>query len=56
VSDGRLEIFDEFAARYEAVTEIPDRDHLVVDTSLPIVENVTFLKGELATWHDGPGE
>jgi predicted kinase len=55
VSDGRLEIFDEFAARYEPVSEIPEPSHLVVDTSLPIDENVTFLKGEFATWPDGFG-
>jgi len=55
VSDGRLEIFDEFAARYEPITELPDRHHLVVDTTLPIDENVAFLEGELETWPDGFG-
>ncbi len=33
VSDGREEIFDEFVARYEAVTELPHNEHWPVDTS-----------------------
>lgn len=33
VSDGRLEIFDAFAASYEAVTELDASEHFVVDTT-----------------------
>jgi len=36
VSDGRIAIFDEFAARFESVTELPDSEHLIIDTSRPI--------------------
>jgi hypothetical protein len=32
VSDGRLEIFDDFVARWEPVEELPPGEHLVVDT------------------------
>jgi uncharacterized protein len=33
VSDGRLEIFDDFVARYEPVKELPQAEHWVLDTS-----------------------
>ncbi len=33
VSDGRLEIFDAFAAAFEAVTELEASEHVVVDTT-----------------------
>jgi predicted kinase len=32
VSDGRLAIFDEFRAQFEAVDELPANEHLVLDT------------------------
>lgn len=35
VSDGRLEIFDAVAARWESVEELPAEDHVIVDTSGP---------------------
>ncbi len=53
VSDGRAEIFDEFAAHFEPVTEIPEGEHLLVDTSLPLQENVRRLADELPTWPEG---
>lgn len=34
VSDGRLEIFDEFLARYEPVTELHPAEHFVADTTV----------------------
>jgi predicted kinase len=32
ISDGRLEIFDEFVARYEPVSELPLEEHLIIDS------------------------
>ncbi|HEX7668598.1 MAG TPA: AAA family ATPase, partial [Polyangiaceae bacterium] len=46
VSDGRAEIFDQFVAKFEPVTELPAADHLVVDTTLPIENNVARLRRE----------
>jgi predicted kinase len=43
VSDGRLEIFDQFVARYEAVTELEDTEHFVADTTLPLPEHIRRL-------------
>lgn len=35
LSDGRLEIFDDFVAKFEQVAELPEELHCVVDTSAP---------------------
>jgi hypothetical protein len=43
VSDGRLEIFDEFVARYEAVTELDETEHFSADTTLPVADNLSAL-------------
>jgi hypothetical protein len=53
VSDGRLEIFDEFVARWEPADELPPREHVVVDTGLPIDANVARLERELPVWPEG---
>jgi aminoglycoside phosphotransferase family enzyme/predicted kinase len=53
VSDGRLEIFDAFVARWEPVDELPAAEHLVVDTSRPIESNAERLRDELPTWPPG---
>ncbi len=55
VSDGRLEIFEDFCARVEPVTELGARDHLVLDTSLPLEESVAALRERLAVWPRGLG-
>lgn len=36
VSDGRLEIFDDFCARFEPVTELGASEHVTLDTTRPI--------------------
>jgi aminoglycoside phosphotransferase family enzyme/predicted kinase len=36
LSDGRLEVFDAFRARYEPVEEMPAFEHVRIDTSLPL--------------------
>ncbi len=53
VSDGRLEIFEEFAAHWQAVDELPETEHSIVDTSKPLATNVAALKRRLATWPAG---
>lgn len=48
VSDGRLEIYDELKARYEAVTELDAGEHFVADTTRALSENIRRLhEGEL---------
>lgn len=53
VSDGRLEIFDEFLAKWEAVDELSEDELLIVDTSRPLDETVRFLRDRLPTWPAG---
>jgi predicted kinase len=53
VSDGRSEISGEFLASFEPPEEIPEGEHLVVDTALPTDENVRRLANELPTWPEG---
>jgi len=52
VSDGRLEIFDDFLKRWEPVDELPAEEHLVVDTERPIEEVIDSLRGPLPVWPD----
>src|SRR5262249_21853294 len=53
VSDGRLEIFDEFVARWAPPTEVPEHEHVIVDTTKPIDENAGFLGSRLPVWPPG---
>lgn len=50
VSDGRLEIFDEFLRRWEPVEELGADVHLIVDTSRELDDVVEQLRGELPLW------
>ncbi len=50
VSDGRLEILDDFAARWQPADELPEFSHLVLDTSRPVEDNVEILRRRLAAW------
>ena len=43
VSDGRLEIYDDFAARYEPATELAPSEHVRVDTSGTVEESMERL-------------
>jgi uncharacterized protein len=45
VSDGRLEIFDAFAASFEPVDELPPESHLRLDTARPLSEVLLPLLG-----------
>ena len=53
VSDGRLSIFDDFCARFEPMTELDRREHVVVDTLRPFEENLSVLRESLDTWPVG---
>ena len=53
VSDGRLEIFDDFVARWQPIDELPAREHLVIDTAGPLADNLVVLRKALRTWPPG---
>jgi aminoglycoside phosphotransferase family enzyme/predicted kinase len=53
VSDARLPLFDDFWARFEAVDEVPDRQHVVLDTGHPMAESLALLRRYLPTWPRG---
>jgi predicted kinase len=44
VSDGRVELLDTFAESFEPVTELPEAEHLVLDTRRPIAETIEQLQ------------
>jgi aminoglycoside phosphotransferase family enzyme/predicted kinase len=53
VSDGRLEIFDAFVVRFEPITELPEGEHTIVDTTRPLEENVKRVSEHLPGWPPG---
>ncbi|MCX4244268.1 bifunctional aminoglycoside phosphotransferase/ATP-binding protein [Paraliomyxa miuraensis] len=53
VSDGRLEIFDDFVASFEPIDELPAQEHLVLDTGAPLDDNLVVLRNSLRTWPPG---
>lgn len=53
VSDGRLEIFDDFVASWETVDELPDGEHIVVDTARPRQDSVAEIQAVVASWPKG---
>lgn len=53
VSDGRAEIFDDFVANFEPVTELSPTEHVVVDTTLPVEQNAARLRRELPAGPEG---
>ncbi len=52
-SDGRLEIFDDFARRFEGVDELAAPEHLVLDTTRPSEESIAAFRQHVATWPRG---
>jgi hypothetical protein len=54
VSDGRLEILDQFLQRYEPIEELQTAEHVVLDTSLPFPESVAPALAVLPRWPSGP--
>ena len=53
VSDGRRAIFDDFCKSYEAPSELPARELITIDTTLPAEENVARLRTLLDCWPKG---
>src|SRR6185295_16940836 len=43
-SDGRIQIFDDFVAQYEPVTELDPSEHVVVDTSGSVEQALAALR------------
>jgi predicted kinase len=52
-SDGRPAIFDDFLARYEAVTELPQDEHVVLDTTAPLPRSLAALRARIEAWPPG---
>jgi aminoglycoside phosphotransferase family enzyme/predicted kinase len=50
VSDGRAEVLDAFAARFERVTELSPPEHLAIDTSGTVEAAVSGVERELPVW------
>ncbi len=53
VSDGRLEIFDSFLAKWKPVTELPPDEHVRIDTAEPLEHNLRLLRDVLPAWPSG---
>jgi uncharacterized protein len=53
ISDGRLEIFDEFCARFEPVNELAADDHIVLDTTRPFDQSLSALEARVDFWPPG---
>ena len=53
VSDGRLAIFDAFVAGWEPVVEIPEEEHVVLDTGVELAETERVLRERLPVWPRG---
>jgi predicted kinase len=52
-SDGRLAIFDDFAARFEPVTELSAGEHVVLDTTRPLDDSLAEVRAHVVTWPRG---
>jgi predicted kinase len=50
VSDGRLAIFDAFAARWEPPLELPPEELVVLDTTRPEGECLAAVRTRIDTW------
>jgi len=53
VSDGRLEIFDDFVAKWESIDELTADQHVVLDTARPVEQTLDGLRRVVATWPRG---
>jgi hypothetical protein len=50
VSDGRVEILDDFVARWEPVDEVPAVQHVVLDTARPLLATRETLRTCFPSW------
>ncbi|RMH21792.1 MAG: dephospho-CoA kinase [Acidobacteria bacterium] len=54
VSDGRLEILDDFLDRWQPVAgELPPEEHLVIDSGRPLADQLARLGERLPAWPGG---
>ncbi|MDH5493019.1 MAG: AAA family ATPase [Myxococcales bacterium] len=53
VSDGRIEIFDAFVAKWQPAEELPDGERLRIDTSRPLEQSLAALCASLPSWPEG---
>jgi hypothetical protein len=54
VSDGRLEILDDFLASFEPIEELPAAEHVVLDTTQPLAAGLGPVFEILPRWPRGP--
>ncbi len=52
-SDGRPAVFDDFAARFEAVSELPPSEHFRLDTTRPLDASRDEMRAHVTTWPRG---
>jgi aminoglycoside phosphotransferase family enzyme/predicted kinase len=52
-SDGRLAIFDDFAAHFERVDEFAAGEHVKLDTTRPVEQSIADLRAQIVTWPRG---
>lgn len=50
VSDGRAAIFQDFVKRWEPVTELPAEAHIVLNTGMPLEQNMERLRVVIPVW------
>ena len=50
ISDGRLEIFDDFLKKWQPPNELDPEEHVVVDTSRAIEESLATLRARIPSW------
>ncbi|HEY2517431.1 MAG TPA: AAA family ATPase [Polyangiaceae bacterium] len=53
VSDGRLEIFDAFCARFEPLREIPENERVILDTAAEPARSAALLRAAIPAWPRG---
>jgi uncharacterized protein len=53
VSDGRLEVLDDFLKRFEPVTELLESEHLVLDTTAGLEAELSRVRARVPTWPRG---
>ena len=53
ISDARADLLDEFAARFEAVTELEPIEHVALDTTLSMADTRHALQRRLPAWPSG---
>ncbi len=53
VSDGRLEILEDFLAKWEGVDELAPEEHIVLDSAQPLARSLAALRERVPVWPAG---